>query len=42
MNNKLFYKKDGTGIPLILIHGFTGSHINLPERTWVLVDLVDP
>ena len=26
MNNKLFYKKDGTGIPLILIHGFTGSH----------------
>ena len=26
MNNKLFYKKNGTGIPLILIHGFTGSH----------------
>lgn len=24
--NNLFYKIEGSGIPLILIHGFTGNH----------------
>tara|TARA_B110000438_G_scaffold27768_1_gene26704 strand:+ start:8616 stop:9410 length:795 start_codon:yes stop_codon:yes gene_type:complete len=26
MRKKLYYKTEGSGIPLILIHGFTGSH----------------
>ena len=26
MKNKLFYKIEGNGLPLLLIHGFTGSH----------------
>ena len=26
MNKKLFYREDGSGIPLLLIHGFTGSN----------------
>ena len=26
MNKKLFYQEEGSGIPLLLIHGFTGSN----------------
>jgi len=31
LNNKLFYKSEGNGLPLLLIHGFTGSHKSFDE-----------
>ena len=37
MTKDLFYKIEGSGIPVLLIHGFTGSHKSFEKVSALIV-----